>query len=105
MKIVLKQLNYKVITAKDGVEGLEIASKFLDEINLIITDNHMPRMDGLAMIRALRDMAPEIDVIVASGRVEPGMEKDFLDLGVREILCKPYNQAALKSALTKVFSN
>lgn len=64
----------------------------------------MPRMDGFSMVRALKAIPHEIEIIVASRRVEPELENDFLDMGVREIFHKPYNQESLITAIAKFFS-
>lgn len=97
-------MNYKVVTAKDEVEGMETESKSLNDIDLMVTDNQMPRKDGLSMVRALRAIAPDMNIIVARGRVKPEMEQDFLDLDVSGILHKPFKQEVLKDALANVFT-
>ena len=50
----LKGAGYEVVQACDGVEALELARK--EPVDLVLTDVHMPRMDGITLVRQLRDL-------------------------------------------------
>ena len=102
---VLKRLNFTPILAEDGMSGLVQAVQQRAALGAVITDVHMPHMDGLAFVRALRRALPEIPVIVASGRLEGSLAAEFKKLGVHVMLDKPFTQDmladALRAALTK----
>jgi two-component system chemotaxis response regulator CheY len=53
----LRSSGYEVVEAVDGQDGLEKAQAEIDEIDLVLTDQSMPRMDGLALVKALRALA------------------------------------------------
>ena len=91
----LRAQSYQVITAEDGVVGLERAREIKPD--LVILDVMMPRMDGLEVLKHLRSDAalPFMPVIMLTAK---GDLKDVvvgLDLGADDYLVKPIEQAAL----------
>ncbi len=64
-KAVLEELGYRISTAGSGAEGLK---RFAEtDYALVITDYRMPRMNGLEVIRRIREQAPEVPIILLSG--------------------------------------
>ncbi len=98
----LQQFNYRVVTANDGIEALKIFSQHQAEIQVVLTDLAMPMMDGIATIRALRQIRPEIKVITISGAVSKTKAIEAKDLGVGISLAKPFSTAPLLEALHRV---
>ena len=98
-RAVLRRLNFKPLTATDGADGLIQVAQHRTELRAIITDLHMPHMDGLAFVRALRRMLPDIPVMVASGRMEDAVAGEFKTLGVTSRLDKPFTEVQLAEAL------
>jgi PAS domain S-box-containing protein len=96
---VLERLQFTPITASDGMSGLVQAVQHRSGLYAVITDLHMPHMDGLAFVRALRKLLPNIPIIVASGRLEPAPAQELRKLGVQVMLEKPFTQEKLASAL------
>ena len=74
---VLKDMNFHVLTASDFAEGLALAASQGSHLNLVITDIHMPQMDGLSFVKMLRRIAPNLPVIVYSSRIEPESMAEF----------------------------
>lgn len=103
-RAVLGRLNFKAVTATDGVDGLMRAAEHRKELRAIITDLHMPHMDGLAFVHAVRRMLPDIPVVVSSGRMEDTMVAEFRSLGVTNRLDKPFTEAQLAEALKGLLS-
>jgi CheY-like chemotaxis protein len=65
---VLRQNNYKVITAGSGVEALQVWDQHPDGFDLLLTDMVMPQgMSGLDLARELNKRQPELKVIFSSG--------------------------------------
>jgi PAS domain S-box-containing protein len=102
-RAVLTALNFKVITAADGTEALIHVAEKRAELRAVLTDLHMPHMDGLSFVRVLKRMLPEVGIIVASGRLEERETKEFKSLGVSALLEKPFTQDKLVEALKTVF--
>jgi len=63
----LEQLRYRVLTAADGQEGLQVYDHHRAEIRLVLTDLVLPKMDGVALLRALRAGDPALPIVVMTG--------------------------------------
>ena len=74
------------------------------ELRAIITDLHMPHMDGLAFVRTLRRILPDIPIVVASGRMEDALAGEFKALGVTSRLDKPFTEAQLAEVLKSLLA-
>ena len=96
---VLERLHYKALIATDGADGLAMATDHQNELSVVITDLHMPHMDGLAFVRALRRTLPDIPVILASGRIEESVWAELQAMGVDHRLDKPFTQEQLARTL------
>ncbi|MGE0812806.1 MAG: PAS domain S-box protein [Vicinamibacterales bacterium] len=96
---VLERLGFRTVAVADGNDALRTLMGQREAIQLIITDLHMPRLGGLAFARAARRIAPEIPVVLASGRVEDRVLADFRDIGVTLVLEKPFSQQQMADIL------
>jgi CheY-like chemotaxis protein len=67
VKMTLESYGYRAITAKNGVQGVALFAECKDEVQLVISDMDMPLMDGLTMISAMKNLKPDLPVIMASG--------------------------------------
>lgn len=86
-RLLLEKRGYDVVLAGDGREAL---ARFSSTVRLVLTDMMMPTMNGFAFIRALRGRAPDVPIVATTG-LGDSMQGDILkDLGVHEILRKPY---------------
>ncbi len=102
--MVLRRLNFQPLTAVDGAEGLVRAAQHQADLRVVITDLHMPHMDGLVFVRALRRNLPVIPVVVASGRMEESVAREFSLLGVSQVVDKPFTEAQLARALQRALA-
>lgn len=98
-RAVLTRLNFTPLIAKDAMGGLLQAMQHRAHLRAVITDLHMPQMDGLAFVRALRRALPDIPVIIASGRLDGAPAKELQRLKVTALLDKPFTQGMLANAL------
>ena len=81
---ILESSGFNTVTASNGEEGLERVLS-MPEINLVISDIHMPVLDGLGLIRKLRvDDKSEIPVIVLSGNNEVSIAIEAINLGAND---------------------
>jgi len=104
-RTVLERLNYQVLLATDGADGLVRAAEHRHALSAVITDLHMPHMDGLAFVRALHRTLPNLPVVVASGRVDEAAASELLRLGVTRRLDKPFTQAQLARELRELLAS
>ena len=101
-RTMLMRLGFAVHLAKDGVEAVEVFRGHLDEINVVLCDLSMPRMNGWETLSVLRGIRPDIPVVLASGHDEfKTIAGDHLKIPNQVFLHKPYQKAALKEALAK----
>jgi len=103
--IMLANLGFTVRTARDGVEALAVFKSHLYEIRVILSDVSMPRMDGWETLTALRQICPNVPVILASGHDESQvLAGEHLELP-QVFLHKPYQMGQLRDALAKAMAN
>ena len=92
---VLTDEGYRVITAKDGFQALDLYRKLKDQIALIILDFTMPVMDGADVFAELQQINPKVPVVLSSGFAEQDSLRSMLSKGLRGFIPKPYTQQKL----------
>jgi PAS domain S-box-containing protein len=97
-RLVLERSGYRIETAKDGIEGLAYFAKHADEVALVITDIHMPNFDGISLIKAMRQLNPNVPIIGSTGQVSESEEAKLSSLALNRFLKKPYSKRQLLSA-------
>ncbi|HWB59238.1 MAG TPA: PAS domain S-box protein [Chthoniobacteraceae bacterium] len=95
----LETFGYRVITATDGIDAMEIYTRQKGDIAVVLTDMMMPFMDGLATIQALRKVNPEVKIIAASGLNANSKASKINEAGVSHFLAKPYTVQAMLETL------
>jgi two-component system cell cycle sensor histidine kinase/response regulator CckA len=68
-RIMLERAGYNVITARDAVEGFDIYKSNRDSINLVVTDLIMPKVSGGEFIAQLREVDPDLKIIISTGHM------------------------------------
>ncbi len=95
-----KQLNCEVYAeASDGNEGLELIRQSRPEI--ILTDIRMPRINGLEMLKQIRDIVPNSKTIIITGYREFDYAQDAIKYGAFDFLLKPTKLEQLTSVLVR----
>jgi len=87
---LLSRQGYKVLTASDGKEALEVYRSRGDEISLVILDLVMPEMGGKRCLQRLLEINPKVKVLIASGFSANGPTKDALLAGAKGFVDKPF---------------
>jgi DNA-binding NtrC family response regulator len=100
LKGYLERRNYQVYTASNGEEGFEIARK--NTIDLVLTDYRMPGWNGLIVLRKIKELNPDIDVVVitAYGSIEDAVE--LMKAGAYDYLSKPIDLNELENLIERV---
>ncbi len=100
LKRSLPAYGYRILTAQDGREALEIYRQQGSEIDLVLLDLSMPGMSGREVLAKLLEMAPQARVLVASGYVAGNQAvQGLLDAGARGYITKPYQLDELLRAI------
>jgi PAS domain S-box-containing protein len=95
----------QVLTAADGLEAVALFAAHADEIVCVLLDLTMPRMDGVATLEALRQIKPDVRVILCSGYDEQEATQRFAGQGVAGFLHKPYELKSLRAELQRVLED
>jgi two-component system cell cycle sensor histidine kinase/response regulator CckA len=101
----LKQRGYEVMEAAGGEQALEIMSKRADSIDLLITDVVMPNMDGPTLVRAVKKLQPDIQVIYMSGYAEEAFRRHDEKAEDLHFLPKPFGLKQLAIKVKDVLSS
>ena len=97
-----QRLGFQTITAADGEEGLRLFERHADEIDCVLLDLTMPRMDGISALREMKRLRPDIPVILCSGYNEQEATQHFTNEGLAGFLQKPYTLEDLKNKIAPV---
>ena len=107
METALVTEGYRVSTALDGNSGLKILSKYENNatpISLIITDIHMPGMNGLAFVGEIRKLPRRIPILVITGFGDSKLILDLARMGIDGYLEKPIDVATLRGRIARILS-
>ncbi|WP_243313227.1 response regulator [Fundidesulfovibrio agrisoli] len=95
----IADLGYDVFTAANGEEA--IASFKLNEPSIVLTDIKMPGMDGIELLRRLKQLDPEAEVIMISGHGDMDLALKSLQYEALDFITKPIRDELLVSALKR----
>lgn len=99
---VLERLNYDATEVADGVEALDFLRVDPTQVDAVLLDMTMPRMNGEDTLRGIRALAPWMPVILMSGHDEREVTPRLLEHGLGGYLQKPFTVDALASMFARV---
>jgi len=99
---ILASWGYDVLTAEDGAEALSIFETRGKDINLMLVDLTMPIMDGVMITRKVKDMHPDLPVILASGYSEVHLRSKYGDDLFSSFLQKPFRIQLVRSIVNSL---
>ncbi len=102
VKDILESVGYKVISVADGEAAVAIYVEKKSEIDLVILDMVMPRLDGGEAFRKLKSVNPGVLVLLSSGYSHGGDAQRLLEEGVSGFLGKPYQVRELVEKVRQV---
>ena len=95
----LMQEGYTTLTAENGMIGVEIAKK--ENVDVIISDIKMPVMDGITLLGIVKEIKPQIEVIMATGFGTMETAIESLRKGAFDFIHKPYHMDELIALVGK----
>ncbi len=98
---ILKGFTKKQFVAQDGREGLSLFKENEEEIDLIITDVNMPHLNGLEMIKEIKQINPNIPIIVATAFSNTEYLLEAIDIGVDKYVLKPIDMKKLLQTMSQ----
>lgn len=87
---LLEENGYRVLTAHDGLQAVEVYKKYQKEIGLVLSDMGLPKLGGWDALKQMREINPEVKVILASGYFDPQLKGDMIQSGAKDFVQKPY---------------
>ena len=105
LALVLECSGFSVLKAEDGVAAVELFRQHRDEIGCVVCDLTMPRMNGWETLTAMRQLAPGIGVILASGYSEDQATAGDHPERPQAFLQKPYEAKVLINAINRILTH
>jgi len=96
----IETLGYHYHTASNGQEAVDALKE--SEYNLVITDMMMPNMDGMQLLKHIREHYPRIDVIVVTGYIGEFSYTDVIKAGASDFISKPFNTDELEAKIKRI---
>ena len=102
LKAFLQPLGYRTLEAAGGRAGLEHVKQ--EKLDLIITDQNMPGMDGLSMVKSIRSGTEKqnVPILVLTTETSDEMKTAFRAAGATGWMSKPFTPERLEAALKKL---
>ncbi len=88
---ILVERGYRVLTARDGEEGVTAFAQNKDTIAVVIADLGLPKLGGDEVFARIREIDPRAKIILASGLLTSETVSDLRQLGVKHVFNKPYS--------------
>jgi CheY-like chemotaxis protein len=102
MKTALEREGYSVLTAMDGISAIKTFSLNKGKIALVLTDLGLPKLDGAAVFASMKEIDPNVKIILASGYLEPNLKSNLLRAGAKEFIQKPYSPNLVLTKIREV---
>ena len=99
---MIERLDYEVIIARDGEEAIALFEKNITDIDVVILDMRMPGMNGATVHDYLRDIKPDVKIILASGYLENGRAQDIIEHKFNDFIQKPFHFDQLTGKITGI---
>ncbi len=99
---MLKKCGYDVVSSSKPVEAIELFRREHRAVSAVIIDSAMPVMSGLEVYSVMKEIDPEVTVILSSGFMEESVQKKARDMGIREFMNKPYTLEELSRKMSHV---
>lgn len=99
---MLQKIGYSVFKAKNGKVAVDIFRENRELIRLVILDLAMPEMDGESAFELLKEIQPEVKVLISSGVSLPDRVGDKLKYGCSGFIQKPFNLGDLSRKVEEI---
>ena len=99
---MLNSLGINCITACNGEEGIEIYKKNRDKIDIIILDIELPGISGEKVFDILKQINPDIKILIASGYGKDYLEKKIFQREIKNFMAKPFQLNQLSNKLNEL---
>jgi CheY-like chemotaxis protein len=98
----LERLGYRVFATTSSTAALDVFTNKPDDFDLVITDMTMPEMTGDRLAAEIKEIRPEIPIILCTGFSGKIMQHESAELHVNKLLMKPVDKAQMSEAIREV---
>ena len=102
LEISLRQAGYESVVAENGREALNILRN--ENVDLVVSDLHMPVMDGIKLLEAMRKDNIETPVIIVTAQGEIASAVQAMKLGASDYILRPFDLETLEIAISRALS-
>ena len=99
MELLLKKSGYQIVSAPDGVQGMQFVHE--GRADIVLVDLFLPDRSGIEVLRDIRHHAPEIEVVVITGHASAETAVQAMKEGAFDYITKPVNFEELKIVIAK----
>jgi len=101
---MLSKLGYEILIAKNGRDALELCKEHKDAIDMVILDMIMPDMSGEETYERIKEIMPNVKVLLSSGYSIVGQAKEMLERGCNGFIQKPFNMRRLSQKIRELLN-
>ena len=102
---MLRAAGYEVLLARNGKEAIEVYEKNKDKVALVILDMIMPDMGGGEAYDRMKEINPDIKVLLSSGYSINGQASEILDRGCDGFIQKPFNMSQVSQRIREILDS
>jgi CheY-like chemotaxis protein len=102
VKKMVEKHGFQALVAYDGENALEIFKTYKDQITCVLLDLTMPNLDGMTTFSKLKEISPNVKVILSSGYNQQEITDRYVSKGLSGFLQKPYEMDTLIKTLLGV---
>lgn len=102
LKIMLKRIGYEAFAAETPTKAFELFRKKRGDIDAVILDMNMPKMSGKEIFIKMKEIDPNVRVLLSSGYGHNEAVQEIINLGAKDLLPKPYKMNELGEKLAEI---
>jgi two-component system, cell cycle sensor histidine kinase and response regulator CckA len=102
VRSILVEKGYTVLAARDGKEAMDIFAQKRNEIALVVSDMGLPMLTGYDLFLEMKNVNPNVKMVIASGYLEPELKAEVFRAGVKDFIQKPYTPQVLLNSIRTI---
>jgi PAS domain S-box-containing protein len=102
---ILKICGYDVLSAEDGIKGIEVFKTYHDKIDAVLLDMTMPKISGKETLIRIKEIDADVKVVMTSGYMQEELFNELKELGMKSFIQKPYNTEELSKMIYNTIYN
>lgn len=104
LRTMLEQGGYRVVGAKDGAEARDLYRRQHNQIDLVLCDMALPKFGGWTVYLMLKEINPQVKVILTSGYLDPKIKSELVQGGAMDFIAKPYVAETVLQSIAQALS-